>query len=110
MSFMQFKQLIQNETMVLTQNQKIIGIKKNNVNVDDFPIFDIMDLLPKPKKDGSYEIKLFGNPEQNIRNLPQIVPTILDDFDLDFWPTEDQIQDYMSRMENLDRVTEKVGK
>jgi len=104
--YLNLKQQVFNETRVLPHRQKLLGIKSQGRSPSDNELLN--QLTFPPAKGGVIQILLVGTPEEEIFEEPEIVPYIFDDFESEFWPNDDVIQDQQTRRENLEKTLSQV--
>jgi len=107
--YLNLKQKIFIETRVLPHRQKLLGIRSSTGRPpNDIETLDQL-IFPSPKgNDHVVQIMVVGTPEEEIFEEPEIVRFILDDFENEFWPNDDVVQDQFDRRENLEKMISEV--
>jgi len=101
----ELKGMLFSKTCVPVANQKIMGVKGQSLSSEELDKQPLQSLTIQKAKDG-YQIMLLGNPEVKILKEPDpnVLSNVVDDFEFDYWPTEEEVVDIKQRQQLLQKA------
>jgi len=98
--------LLFDKTCVPIARQKLVGVKSSKpLSPEELDSQQVQNLI-LPKVRDSFQLMLLGNPEVKILKEPDPsqLSTVVDDFEFDYWPSEEEVVDMKNRQQLLQKA------